>query len=743
MASAVACEEDTPLIANRLFDGKPPTEGAVGLTNLGNTCFINSVVQCLKQVPEFRNFFTSGRYESSINRKNELGTQGRFAYAFSRLFKSMYNGKNRVVAPREVIHETIRRQPDFGGGAQHDASEFLSFLLDTLHEDLKSEYSKKPKNIDNTRISSPKSSQDSKKGGENSRKKQVSRKRGRKEGCFECGGRVTDGVCIICGAESSKAKKAKRPKINPGDGDEEWQNYLKNNSSVIVALFQGQLRSLVKCTACGQDSTTFEPFLQLSLPIPRPSSPEGSGTGMRKRLFNFSVTAVAAGDNKKTVNVFVGKTGRIKDLGVEIAKKEGWLRSASVLIAYSQSHVIRKIFPSSYSLRKIPEFQRKNLTAFLKPSKDHISVQVLHLNNKSDSEGTLFGEPCMAFFNDIRQVRNVDVWKAALESLNPFLGNKEGYKQDFRPEKIVLFNRNLQVFAEVPKKVSPCVLNLSREFFVIGCVWSLEASREYWDFKAEDDVVSVDNNDEEVNDSQLSSLYGLEDSNEKLPSNLDAPDPSDDSDPEYVPDSPTIESPESSTQPVTLRDCLSLYFKDEVLGRSEAYECRSCKKRIRATKGMRIWRLPKVLIVHLNRFRQLARSGQKVTEMVKFPMDLSVKEWTRDISENKTGIDNDERYDLFAVLNHTGGLHSGHYTAMVRHKIGDNYGWFQFNDAKVSKLTHKAQLVNKDAYILCYLRREPKAVKTKPEKITPIKPRPRVHTDDADETVEAETPNSS
>jgi ubiquitin carboxyl-terminal hydrolase 6/32 len=49
---------------------------------------------------------------------------------------------------------------------------------------------------------------------------------------------------------------------------EAWDNHLKRNMSVVVDLFQGQLRSQVVCKACTYESVRFDPFTFLSLPLP-------------------------------------------------------------------------------------------------------------------------------------------------------------------------------------------------------------------------------------------------------------------------------------------------------------------------------------------------------------------------------------------------------------------------------------------------------------------------------------------
>lgn len=51
-------------------------------------------------------------------------------------------------------------------------------------------------------------------------------------------------------------------------GQRAWLRYLYRNDSIVVQLFQGQLKSQLVCGHCGKTSTTYNPFMYLSLPIP-------------------------------------------------------------------------------------------------------------------------------------------------------------------------------------------------------------------------------------------------------------------------------------------------------------------------------------------------------------------------------------------------------------------------------------------------------------------------------------------
>lgn len=195
------------------LSGKSET-GKTGLINLGNTCYMNSVLQALFMATEFRRQVLS----LNLNGCNSLMKKLQHLFAF------LAHTQREAYAPR--IFFEASRPPWFAPRSQQDCSEYLRFLLDRLHEEEKI-----------LRI-------------------QSSHKPSEGLGCTEtCLQEVTNKVAV--------------PSESPGTGDSE--------KTLIEKMFGGKLRTHICCLNCRSTSHKVEAFTDLSLAFcPRPSVEDSS-----------------------------------------------------------------------------------------------------------------------------------------------------------------------------------------------------------------------------------------------------------------------------------------------------------------------------------------------------------------------------------------------------------------------------------------------------------------------------------
>jgi ubiquitin carboxyl-terminal hydrolase 22/27/51 len=146
----------------------------------------------------------------------------------------------------------------------------------------------------------------------------------------------------------------------------------------------------------------------------------------------------------------------------------------------------------------------------------------------------------------------------------------------------------------------------------------------------------------------------------------------------------------------TLNGCLESFTSPERL-MAGVYNCSECGGTPqKATKRLRIKKLPAILCMQLKRFEHSSAVSEKVEGRVDFPLSINMLPYTT--HRHREDLDKSKFiYDLSSAVVHKGKLDAGHY--YVYCKQGDQ--WVLFNDDQVTAAT-EAEVLNADAYLLFY-----------------------------------------
>ncbi|XP_056223650.1 ubl carboxyl-terminal hydrolase 18 isoform X1 [Seriola aureovittata] len=167
----------------------------------------------------------------------------------------------------------------------------------------------------------------------------------------------------------------------------------------------------------------------------------------------------------------------------------------------------------------------------------------------------------------------------------------------------------------------------------------------------------------------------------------------------------------------SLEDCISSFLAEQELTGINCCFCAQCGTKTRSKQGLKLLSLPRILCVHLKRFRNSRGFTRKLNCRVAFPetFDFSeiVKErFSPDFAQNEC------TYTLYAVVVHSGSAVCGHYTAYVRDRV--NQRWHYADDSHIERASWQdvQRTFGEDsrctAYMLMY-RRGPQEERQQPE----------------------------
>lgn len=180
--------------------------GLCGLLNMGNKCYLNSILQCLCNSLKLTDYFLSSKYKEDLDKVHKK--EHYFLNSYTTFLNHVWD-ENQLIKPKSIIENLGQFHKKYYNLQQQDSHECLLYILDILHKSVSYEIE-----IEIT-------------GEIKSRKDELMKK----------------------ALETSKS-------------------FYEKEYSFIIELFYGNLINNIKCNNCDFKDEIFEPYNNLSLTLP-------------------------------------------------------------------------------------------------------------------------------------------------------------------------------------------------------------------------------------------------------------------------------------------------------------------------------------------------------------------------------------------------------------------------------------------------------------------------------------------
>ena len=762
--------------------------GLVGLNNLGNTCYMNTGLQCLSNCELLTKYFLEDYYKEFVNKDNPIGSQGEIVEKYSQLIHHLWYGNNECVSPIQFKVAFGKNYNAFADFRQQDSQEFISYLLDALHEDLN-----KVKN-----------------------KPYVQAK-----------------------------------DLEPGMPEEEQFKmqkdlYLCRNQSFIVDLINGFYKSTVYCPDenCKNISKSFEPFNMIALSLVNEAqlrkleefqNEENKKLGIRvlnvtfipfkinykplkfpikvkkeMDIFSFKKKIEAlTGFNKNSFEIYKMQGSEFVPIKPNIIILDEFLNGDKYVFLHQiPPYVFDK--PLDYFDKAYNKLNSDHDKYFLEEEKyegNDLYEEYNKIEKKSktddDCERTA-NRMQIDDKNDNDDKNDEDIKKKLNKSFDEDIEMKDDSLLNINKEKWIkaeFYNYSYSNEKNKDKKNEENRINRSRIVYINKewdntqiylCILEmleetrndLEEIKAEWfkdikEFtkkvgKMEDEAKKTEKNKKKSNEAAILDLFdqtanhplmlqylGVYNFNKTnimekkenwknvifpfdpkkstiktiIKSALEKNNEITDIEllfkiiwkpvfaKEYNEGASALEMEKSEkleeifkaqkedeflkknnaknikekegkkkNKKLKLEELLNNFNELEKLTKDNKWYCPKCKQFQLADKKMEIFSINEVVIIHLKRFR----NNRKIDNLVEFPIE------GLDLGNYLCKKSDKDIYDLFAVANHVGGLHGGHYFAYCKNCIDGE--WYEFNDSHVSKIDSK-KVVSENAYVLFYKRK--------------------------------------
>lgn len=671
-------EEIQQININAFLDGKS-RHGLVGLKNSGGIDFLLSPLQVLSHCKELTKFFLTGNFKSSKAKEDTP-----LCSAYAELINQLWVGSSPVVSPtnfRNVFFILIKELANASG---IDACDIFVVILDKLHSEL-NEIKKRP-----------------------------------------------DDLYFY--------------EQDYGESDMQacnrwWKAHNLMNKSVIIDLFQGQIKRKIVCSVCKSVSVAYPPFLYIDLPIP--DKEEMSKIHFRVFPYDYSYQYVS-------VEMYdINKFTTVKDIKKRIKEYKVFSSSTSTTVIeallYKDCELVQ-ILPDDVLIYDYiftrynfsdEEFIEYEISFIEKPKHEaksdmvdfyvtpitfenvkgyfYTSTNIVPLSYtkvfsikhkltirelykeifkyyrramddmvKADDSGNIDDSYYTSFYQKLNDDTFIDNEYDKFTASTVTASNAVGvhgvfdlyFYHNFEHSNSWFFNGPKCEFCGNTAKTKFCKLNLPQSTQLKELTLMLKSSRPLF--------ILVDFTKYKECFPQFYSRLA------------------DMSDPRL-----------SFVEDVNIYDCFDIYQKEEKLKKEKEYECVKCRRKAEPLQQIELYRASKYLILNIKRFKKKFDdlmdmiNNKKNETLVEFPLE------NLDLTSYFYGENEECVYDLIAIICHVGTIKSGHYFSIVKNE--DN--WYKIDDTEIVQLEKKGEVINKDALVLVYYKRDIKTTSSTKKKI--------------------------
>ncbi|XP_030633343.1 ubiquitin carboxyl-terminal hydrolase 16 [Chanos chanos] len=650
--------ESSPKEQNATSVGNSGAVAVKGLSNLGNTCFFNAVVQNLSQTQLLRQLLSEISVEktslmitpSQTTKLEPIEIQvdrpGSLTLAMCQLLNEIQETKKGVVTPRELFTQVCKKAARFKGFQQQDSQELLRYLLDGMKaEEMK---------------------------------------------------RVHSGILEAL-KSSGKSSDAEQSKMLIKD-------YEKNGvpKNFVDQVFGGEMTSTVMCKECKTVSFVTEMFLDLSLPV----ADEAFRKKTQKKGGQRSSVSEAS-DFDSPTPLTNGKEDMPTGAGSKYQQKKA---------------------------KKQAKKQAKNLR---RQQKNESKLTLDDLTSQEPATTTEAAEASSQVENN-----DDDEEKIPSDTADPVKQDQQKLPEDSQRKEEESEDRE-----EVEQEATSAVVNRFTALSVDENSEDASVEEEKADKESGVDEEGAEerNVKTDAEENQLAADFhslSLDTTAEDGQCDRENEEECGDTkeytvvnqDPELAFHTlATRTLPEK--QECSVESCLYQFTEVENLTQNNSLLCVTCTKRQSASKStdgskknvytdalkqMLISSPPPVLTLHLKRFQQVGYSVCKVNRHVQFPQVLDLAPFCtvncKTVPEGETKV----LYSLYGIVEHSGTMRSGHYTAYVKtrphRQTNMNNGmttscdaeslkgsWFYISDSSVQPVS-EVKVQSSQAYLLFYER---------------------------------------